>query len=202
MPNAVNRNLHNAYVQMALERLDLGFVPYLLTLMFNPLPGSPNRVQATMMQEAEWLYGQILTRLHRHPRRMQMVEMPLWIVAPDFPVPKTNKQQLRDVSINDGRHLHAAVLIPPHSRLELPFNLYLTQNADRYAGSGRWLARIDIRGVYDTPAVAFGYAFKALERGTAGSDDMMVLPRSHSEMPSATPNFHSNGYLEMGDVQS
>lgn len=185
MPYIANRDLQNAYTSMAIERLDQGFEPYMLTLMFNPIHGSADIQLSTMQKEATWLYGRLLTRAFRSPNEVPLADLPLWIVCPDYPVPKSHKQPLRDVSINDGRHLQGAVMCPPTSRLKKPFNLDLAERASDFSGPGRTMARIHVQRIYTTPEVAFDYVFKALDRGRVTGDDILVLPRTHSEMTAA-----------------
>jgi hypothetical protein len=184
MPYQHQHDLHTAYVQMCLERIELGYEPYMITLMFNPLPGSAVAVARSMDAATEALYSNILHRIFRHSDRMPITALPLWITCPDFPVSKMVKSTVRDVRVNDGRHAHINTLVPQISRLRLPFNLWLAQHADRFAGPGHAIARIHVTRITETPDRTFDYALKSLSRGRATSDDVLVLPRTRSEMQS------------------
>ena len=52
-------------------------------------------------------YGRLATRTVRKPRSPQWAPLlPKGVFVPDFPVYKKSKQDLRDVFINDGLHMH------------------------------------------------------------------------------------------------
>jgi hypothetical protein len=176
--------LEAAYTEMCLDRLDLGFEPVLITLMFNPLPGSQATVARTMEQVIEKMYGDVVRNMFRHPGRKDLLELPLWIACPDYPVNKSNKMTIRETTVNSGMHTHIPAMVPTGTRLELPFNLWLEENKHLYCGPGKAVARIHVLRIYETPEDAFRYAFKSLGRGRANSDDVLVLPRTHSEMQS------------------
>jgi hypothetical protein len=59
--------------------------------------------------------------------------LPQVVLAPDLPVPKHSKVQLRDVTINNGLHWHGLVLINPLAP-KLPGNLdaHINENLSKY----------------------------------------------------------------------
>jgi hypothetical protein len=180
MPYQTGRDLELAYTQKCLDRIARGFQPHLITLMFNPLPSS--NMARQMERETERLYANVLTWMFRHPDRMDIGDLPFWVTCPDYPVNKLGKLTLRDASVNDGMHMHVSAIVPPSSRLKLPFNLWLAQNKERYSGPGHAIAKIEVVRIYTTPELAFRYALKSLGRGRATGDDVLVLPRTHDEM--------------------
>ncbi|MFP9138553.1 hypothetical protein ACLI1C_15345 [Devosia sp. XGJD_8] len=165
-----------------MDRIELGFEPYVITVMFNPLTGSSAAVARNMDRAVEDLYSIVVQRMFRRPKEMPLLSLPLWITCPDFPVQKLLKTTLADARVNNGAHMHIPALSPPNTRLDLPFNLWLDQNKTRYSGPGHAIARIYVQRVYETPENAFDYALKSLGRGRATSDDVLVLPRTRSEI--------------------
>src|SRR5829696_5658998 len=83
-----NEIISSGYGGMARERLEEGWDGYLITFMFKSLRGSRASVIRQMEREVERVYATILTRIIREPRKHPISELPLWIVCPDFPVPK------------------------------------------------------------------------------------------------------------------
>src|SRR4051794_34524137 len=80
---------------------------YLLSFMFQQLPGSRVSVPRQMERELERVYGRVLTRIVRKPRcEAHQGKLPIWLACPDFPVPKRGKLSLHDVTLNDGLHIH------------------------------------------------------------------------------------------------
>jgi hypothetical protein len=86
---------------------------YLLTFMFEQLPGGEVAVRRQMERELERFYRILLPRVVRNPRSpSHRDKLPRLHAFPDRPVPKVKKSALRDVAINDGLHYHAALLLP------------------------------------------------------------------------------------------
>ena len=100
--------------------LDQDWKPFLLTFMFEQLPGSPAAKMAQMTRCIEQAYAIFVTRVVRKPQTAAARGVaPIWLCAPDLPVYKREKKQsLRDLLVNDGLHYHAILLLPPLSRLE------------------------------------------------------------------------------------
>ena len=171
----------DAYIAMATRRIDIGFEPVLLTFMFNQLPGNKQSRQQQMDREVEKAYSKTVWRMFRHPHKLNLEALPLWIVCPDWPVPKTDKDHIRDLSVNDGEHRHAAALVPPN-RLKTSFADYITEEQRHFTGSERPVWRIDAQPILQTPEKAIGYALKSLSRGRVSAGDVYVLPRVASEL--------------------
>jgi hypothetical protein len=172
-----------AYGDMINEYMENGWDAYLLTFMFNHLRGSPAGVQIGMEREVERVYAKLLTRIVRKPRSLTNVgKLPLWIVVPDFPVPKRERTSLDAVTVNDGRHIHAIGLNPPTSRLQVGLDEHFREHQDVYVGSAGRLQRIHAVPITHDPAYVADYVFKSLKRGWVGEDDVFILPKVRSEL--------------------
>lgn len=169
---------------MVTERVAAGWKPYLLSFMFEQIGGSPQRVQKVMEAEAERVYATLLTRIVRDPLSPSHAwKRPVWIGCVDFPVPKHGRKALRDVSLNDGAHLHFIALVGPNPRMKESLAEHLDEDQARYVRHP--LFRIHAVEITDTPARATRYVLKSLERGRVSPDDVIVLPRAVSELRSA-----------------
>lgn len=117
-PISTSDQVELSYGAWAEQLVADGWMPYLLTLMFQPIGGSPATVLRAMEREVERVYATFVTRVVRNPLRASSAgRLPIWLCAPDRPVAKHARQSLRDVAVNDGQHFHAAAFVPPWSRL-------------------------------------------------------------------------------------
>jgi hypothetical protein len=150
--------------------------------MFNQLPGSrPAMVQQMHQQLLRW-YGRLATRIIRKPRSPVWVPfLPKGIFIPDLPVPKRSKQDIRDVSTNDGLHMHGLVVANRRARIPETLDVYFEDNLKKYLTSK--LRHIDVRRITHRPEYVTEYALKSLKRSTSSEDDILVLPRTLSELP-------------------
>ena len=72
-----------------------------------PLGGVDKAALNKMMDEVERVYSTFITRVVRNPNsEYQKESRPILVAAPDRPVLKNEKQELRDVKINGGVHMH------------------------------------------------------------------------------------------------
>ena len=134
-------------------------------------------------RDVERVYAKVLTRIIRDPTSKGNVNrLPLWIVTPDYPVPKRQKQSLEDVALNDGLHLHALAAIPPVSRLKVGLDQHFQEFQDLYVEAKYPLRWLHAEPIISNPGYAVGYGFKSVQRGRATFDDIIVLPRSLSEL--------------------
>ncbi|MBQ0820603.1 hypothetical protein KBI52_10345 [Microvirga sp. HBU67558] len=156
----------------------------MLTFMFKPIGGSHRNVKRQMERELERVYGKSLTRIIRKPASHEINELPLWIACPDYPVPKgsSERQSLRDVTVNDGRHMHADVVIPPWSRMKEDLATHFDEKQSHYVTADSALFRIDAVPITHDPNYVTGYVLKALRRGWVGEAEILVLPRSATEL--------------------
>ena len=174
--------LVDSYGIWVTQRIAMGFEPTMITIMFKQLGGSGQMRSEVMRKDIEGLYGHVLSRVVRHPRKALEFHLPLWIVMPDDPVFKTNRDHLSDIAINDGRHYHGITLQPPGNRLKESFSSHLMSNQAQYRHQTQ-IARLHAVDMPRTPMAATDYVMKTIKRGRASWDDIIVLPRLHGEMP-------------------
>ena len=176
------------YVQFVQNLTDVGWTPYLMTFMFENLGGSPDRVARQMEAEVERIYATFVTRVTRKPRSAAHFDhMPVWLSCPDYPVPKREKKSVRDVIINDGRHKHALALQPPKSRLREDLVTHFNEHWLLYVRPKLPISRIDVEPITHDLARVVDYNFKAFGRGLVGSDEILILHRSSTEMHGRRP---------------
>ena len=130
----IDEIIASGYGAMVTERLEQGWEGYLITLMFNRIRGPQPSVIRQMQREV--VYATVLTRIIRNPRKIPLFGLPLWIVFPDYPVPKHAKMELRDVAVNGGLHLHGIALVPPWSRMNCGLDDHFEMSQELYARRG------------------------------------------------------------------
>ena len=165
------KQLIAGYTELIQQRIDEGFSAFLLTFMFKQLAGPPKALLMQMNDEVQRVYSTFVTRVVRNPRSEFLKDaLPVLITVPDRPVCKKNKQNLSDLTINGGLHLHGILCVPRKSRLKVDAAAHFNANKDLYVKNR--LLRIDIKPVYSEGVV--DYAFKALKNGSATADDIQV----------------------------
>ena len=116
--------------------------------MFNELSGPRDTRLKVMFEEVERIYATALTRIVRNPRAKSAVgNLPIWIVFPDFPVPKHAKQTLSTIALNDGMHVHAIALIPPVNRMNISLGKHLRSQQGLYLGKNGLVARVHAKKI-------------------------------------------------------
>jgi hypothetical protein len=136
-----------------------------------------------------WFYGRLAKA------SVPKADQPIWskflpkvILAPDFPVPKKSKKQtVRDVTINDGLHWHGLILVNPLAP-KLPGNLdvHINENLRKYlVGSIR---TIGVESITHDPVYVTGYGMKGLKRRSFFEDEILIFPRTVSELPTKGPD--------------
>jgi hypothetical protein len=182
--NQINQWTHG-YGQLAVDLVAEGWFPYLLVLKFRHLGGYRDSVLAQMHREAERAHRWLCERVWRNANaRSRRPWTPRWILVPDYPIAKHAKVRLRELLPNDGLHLQGIAVMPPGGRLREPLDEHLGESGARYCGGG------PLTSITATPIVAGDvayvntYNFKALPRGRAGFDDVLILPRCSAELDS------------------
>src|SRR3954469_1749008 len=179
--------IDSGYGSMVKERLEQGWDGYLISLMFNRVRGSRLNVIRQMEREVERVYATVLTRIIRDPRKVPILALPLWVVCPDYPIPKHAKQDLRYVTVNDGLHMHGIALIPPWNRMNEQFERHFEMYQELYVRQGYPLHRVHAVPITTDPGYVTAYALKAVQRRRLDFDNVLILPRTHSEMTTAGP---------------
>jgi hypothetical protein len=91
-------------------------------------------------------YGRLATRTVRNPRSPKWAPLlPKGIFVPDLPVAKKSKQDLRDVVINDGLHMHGIVVANRLGRISEPLDIHFERNLEKYLTGT--LRNIDIKPI-------------------------------------------------------
>ena len=174
---------------LARQRVDAGFQAFLASFMFARLPGDPKAIIGQMRDETQRVYSTFVSRVARRPLSPRSVgSLPIMIAAPDMPVPKRVKLSADEIALNGGLHLHAILLMPPHSRLRMAADEHFRLNQGLYVRDRSRLDRIDVRPIVHTPERAVDYVLKTLRRGRVAYDDILILPRAVAEIRDrATP---------------
>ena len=104
------------------------------------------------------------------------------ILFPDLPVYKREKKSIEDVAINNGLHYGGIALTPPISRFQSTLDAHFAQHQDKYVNEK--LARIHVQPITWDPDYVTDYAAKSFKRGRVSDADIIVLPKTISELPS------------------
>ena len=101
----------------------------------------------------------------------------------DWPVFKRERPTLKDVTINDGLHVHAVVLVPWRSRLQTGLKNHVEERQALYLGHHGRLRRVHVARIEaGTEAQVVDYTMKTWRGRRMGMDDVLVLPRAASEL--------------------
>jgi hypothetical protein len=170
------------YGQWVQEQIDDGWDGYFFSFMFQQLPGSLKTKAQLMERELLRWYGRFATRSVRKPRSPECAPLlPKGIFIPDLPVFKRSKQNLRDVVINDGLHVHGIVVANRLGRISEPLDVHFAERLDEYLTGN--LRHIDIEPITRTAGYVTEYAMKGLKRPIFSMDHVLVLPRTLGELP-------------------
>jgi hypothetical protein len=184
--------LIDAYGDWLQQWLDQGWDGYLFSFLFNQLPGPRRAMVQQMHQQLERWYGRLATRTVRKPRSPVWAPfLPMGIFVPDLPVSKRLKQSIRDVSINDGLHMHGILVANRWARIPETLDVYFEENLGTYLT--KKLRHIDVRRITHRAEYVTEYALKSLKRRTSSEDDILVLPRTLSELPDRYPRHPLTG---------
>lgn len=159
---------------------DEGHTGYLVTFMFNHIPGKPDTVTRIMKKDVEeCFYRHLVTRVVRDARKAETDELPKLIGLRDRPVRKHAKMRMRDVTINNGLHVHGILAVPSTAR----FNWWGNVNLEKiYKYSS--IRHIDIEKIKRRANYTTEYALKQIHYDPPSKDEMIVVPWSKSELPS------------------
>lgn len=166
-----------AYKNWAERLVAEGYVPHLITFMFQPLGGSLASMGERMLDDVERVYRIHVTRVVRKPNApAHLDERPIWFCSLDLPVFKLAKQSRLDVLINDGLHGHAIGFYLPRSRLRGSLSEHFEHHRDLYVRREHPLARIDVEPITHRIGYVVGYGRKNVGRGLISADATRVLP--------------------------
>jgi hypothetical protein len=174
--------LIKAYDALVQSKIDAGWLAYLTTFTFGPLPGKHSAKLTQMKREIERVYSILLPRVVRYPN--SKCDKPVLIGMADLPVPKRKKKSaVVHVVINDGLHFHAILLLPPRSRLKTSVEEHFYEHSNMYLGDRKLIDRIDFQPIStESSEKVTDYVFKATKRGLSYDDHILILPKAFSEM--------------------
>jgi hypothetical protein len=182
------------------EHINNGWDGYLFTFMFNQLRGTQDSQRAQMHEQITAVYRKLVTRVVRKPNSPKNLDLlPRGVFFPDRPVAKKQQHCLRDVSVNDGFHMHGVFLSPSTSRLKVGLHQHFQENAVLYKTPK--LYRIDIKPITHSPDHVTRYAGKALKQWQFTEEDVLVLPESMGERARETPLTNTE-QRRIRDIQS
>jgi hypothetical protein len=180
-PIAERLEVIGGYQKWVRGYVDRAWDPYFVSLMFHQLPGSQASVLRQMKGEIERVYTRLVTRFDRNPRSPAGSQrLPLMILFPDLPVYKREKRSIKDVSINDGLHYGGIALTPPVSRFHTTLDAYFKEEQDKYVSDK--LARIHVKPIIWKATYVMDYVAKTFKRGRVSAEDIIILPRTRSEL--------------------
>lgn len=178
----VPSDLIHAYGAWIQNHLQKGWDGYLFGFTFNHVPGPMEAKIQQMYRDVTKVYGRLATRSVRKTRSPAWARLlPKGLFLPDFPVPKREKQLLRDVIVNDGLHVHGVVLANRWGRIDQPLDIHFSKNQQTYLLGN--IRHIEVERISELPSYVTEYAIKALKRGRITSDHILILPRNLSELP-------------------
>jgi hypothetical protein len=91
------------------------------------------------------------------------------------------QHQLVNVSLNEGLHYGGIVLAPPVSRLRCSLDEHFRDAQDEYISDK--LERIHAEPITNNATYVMDYAAKTYKRGRVSDEDIIILPKSRSELP-------------------
>jgi hypothetical protein len=157
---------------------------YLLTFQFKHFGANSHHMLRSMHDEIERFYSVLLTRIVRRPRRLsQLDRLPRLIAVPDRPISKRRSDyRLADILPNDGVHYHGLFCLPPNNRLTESLVRHLRRHRKQYLGALGVLVNYHARRIRKLEDGVVDYVFKHVKRRSFSSDDILVLPKSHTEL--------------------
>jgi hypothetical protein len=163
------------YAQMVLDKLaSADWEGYFFTFMFNYLSGSPKITIRHMHQIVGTFFSRLVTRIVNRPNtRSGKERSPIAIFFMDAP-DGLEAMDMRDVTVNDGVHMHGIVMIYKRNRLKDPLGVHIVKNKALYS-VGSSIHRIDVRVITHSSDKATEYAGKAVSKRRFGYDDILVL---------------------------
>jgi len=181
---SVSQELIKAYSQWIQQYIDnYGWNPFLMTFMFKPLKGRQEAIMQQMNDEVDRVYSTFITRVVRKPNSVYqryLYSRPLLIAVPDRPVAKHAKQRLKDVTINDGRHMHGILVVPWDCRLKQDVVSHFDKFRQLYVKNR--LLRINIKPIDCDLGGVVDYAFKSIKNRKFDCDDVLIFPKAEAEL--------------------
>ena len=203
--NTFNNSHHanmllQSYGQWIHEHMAYGWNGYLFSFMFEQIQGPDHDRMDEMKKQLGWFYGRLAkASVPKASSPKWTPYLPKAVLVPDFPVFKHSKQRLRDVTMNNGLHWHGLVLATWRAlKLQEPLDVHVQGNPGKYLVGN--IRRIDVQPITYNPGYVIGYGMKSLKSSRISDDDILIFPRSVSELPSQGP-VRAAGEKPMYDFQ-
>jgi hypothetical protein len=157
-----------------------GWNAYLVTFMFDHLPGLPAARLKIMQDSVCRFYSTLVTRVVRKPKSIhQLFLRPRMLTVPDYPVFKYVKIGVRDATVNDGLHMHSILAMPLKSRLKEDVISHIERKTRLYVKKP--IREINFAPIENNTYAVTNYVMKAVRRGRCRWEDVVFLPKSPSE---------------------
>ena len=159
-----------------------GWNVYLVTFMFNQIPGTAATKLKEMQNNVSRFYSKMITHVVRKPNSIYYLhKRPKMLAAPDYPVFKHEKKNFAEVRVNDGLHMHAILGMPLKSRLKKEtISMHVERKHHTYIKTP--LREIHFKPIEANMKEVTDYALKTIKRGTCRWEDILILPKSPSEL--------------------
>jgi hypothetical protein len=166
------------------EHVSQGWHPYYVNFMFQALRGTPKGIVEQMHTAIhKEFYSKFCLRFVHDPhRKKEQEQMPRLMLFPDRPVWKPDKCAGQAIHINaGGLHFNGPMLIAPQSRFHGCPLAHIDQNHWKYTGH---ITRIHIERMDGDFASVANYSAKTVKWNRADEDDILLLPKTSSELSS------------------
>jgi hypothetical protein len=179
--------LIEGYGEWVKRLFDQGFRVYLVTFKFNQIPGLSEYKWREMSKQVEYqFYPTLIKRVERQPMKSsRQCNLPILIGIPDVPVAKHFKKlSVKDVTINDGLHVHAVIAMPRNLRHPDGFKLknLIRDKRQSFIGPFTSISDIDVQRIKDNPEYVADYVLKHAKRNAAIMDEILILPKSPEDV--------------------
>jgi hypothetical protein len=163
---------------------------YYFSFMFDHISGSERQRKERMFSDVKRAHDILSRHIVRKPKSEAWQHLlPVFIVCPDYPVPKKEKSSIRAFNSNDGLHMNAVALVPPPppsylppgvrqhpffgklSRMREPLDVHFQELKHEYLTDK--LYRIDVTRI--SRSTMADYALKNFKNGRVAYDDIRVF---------------------------
>jgi hypothetical protein len=184
------KKLVESYSEFITELKSWNMDAYYFSFMFNNISAGEHQRKERMFSDVKRTHDILSRHIVRKPKSEAWSHLlPVFIVCPDYPVPKKEKSSIRGFNSNDGLHMNAVALVPPPppsylppgvrqdpffgklSRLREPLDVHFQELKHEYLTDK--LYRIDVTPI--SRSTMADYALKNFKNGRVVYDDIRVF---------------------------
>lgn len=184
------KKLVESYSEFIEELKSRNWDAFYFSFMFDHISGSESQRKERMFSDVKRAHDILSRHIVRKPQSEAWKHLlPVFIVCPDYPVPKKEKSSIRAFNANDGLHMNAVGIVPPpppsylprevwqhwapgkQSRLKEPLDLHFQQKSHEYRTDK--LYRVDVTPI--TKGNMADYTLKNFKSGRVAYDDIRVF---------------------------